>query len=93
MKKSKLSLGLISCLLSVGTLAGCDTLKSSSDGVLLRYTVDGVEGQITADEILNEYYNDSTKYQAIYDTIYSVIARNYFSKDRGEKEYQPGVKV
>ena len=82
MKKSKLSLGLISCLLSVGTLAGCDTLKSSSDGVLLSYTVDGVEGKITADEILGDYYNDSTKYQAIYDTIYSVIARNYFSKDR-----------
>ena len=82
MKKSKLSLGLISCLLSVGTLAGCDTLKSSSDGVLLSYTVDGVEGKITADEILGDYYNDSTKYQAIYDTIYSVIARNYFSADR-----------
>ena len=82
MKKSKLSLGLISCLLSVGTLAGCDTLKSSSDGVLLSYTVDGVEGKITADEILGDYYNDSTKYQAIYDTIYSVIARNYFAKER-----------
>ncbi len=82
MKKSKLSLGLISCLLSVGTLAGCDTLKSSSDGVLLSYTVDGVEGKITADEILGDYYNDSTKYQAIYDTIYSIIARNYFAKDR-----------
>ena len=93
MKKSKLSLGLIACLLSVGTLAGCDKIKSSSDGVLLSYTVDGVKGTITADQILGDYYNDSTKYQAIYDTIYSVIARNYFSKDRGEKEYQPGVKV
>ncbi len=88
MKKSKLSLGLISCLLSVGTLAGCDTLKSSSDGVLLSYTVDGVEGKITADEILGDYYNDSTKYQAIYDTIYSVIARNYFSKERETVTYQ-----
>ena len=92
MKKSKLSLGLISCLLSVGTLAGCDTLKSSSDGVLLSYTVDGVQGKITADEILGDYYNDSTKYQAIYDTIYSVIARNYFSRDRGEVDYH-GTKV
>ncbi len=89
MKKSKLSLGLISCLLAVGTLAGCDTLKSSSDGVLLSYTVDGVEGkiEITADEILEKYYNDSTKYQTIYDTIYSVIARNYFSKDREIVDY------
>ena len=83
MKKSKLSLGLISCLLSVGALAGCDTLKSSSDGVLLRYKIDGVEQEpIKADDILKDYYNDSSKYQAIYDTIYSVIARNYFSKER-----------
>ena len=87
MKKTKLSIGLISCLLSVGTLAGCDTLKSSSNGVLLSYTVDGVEGQITADEILGDYYNDSTKYQAIYDTIYSVIARNYFAQDRETVNY------
>ena len=87
MKKSKLSIGLISCLLSVGTLAGCDTLKSSNDGVLLSYTVDGVEGKITADDILGDYYNDSTKYQAIYDTIYSVIARNYFATDRETVDY------
>ena len=87
MKKTKLSIGLISCLLSVGTLAGCDTLKSSSNGVLLSYTVDGVEGKITADEILGDYYNDSTKYQAIYDTIYSVIARNYFAQDRETVNY------
>lgn len=89
MKKSKLSIGLISCLLSVGTLAGCDTLKSSSDGVLLSYTIDGVEGeqQLTADWVLGEYYNDSSKYQAIYDTIYSVIARNYFAKDRETVDY------
>ena len=82
MKKSKLSISLISCLLSVGTLAGCDNIKSSNDGVLLRYTVDGKEQVIKADEILKDYYNDSTKYQAIYDTIYSVIARNYFTKER-----------
>ena len=87
MKKTKLSIGLISCLLSVGTLAGCDTLKSSNDGVLLSYTVDGVEHKITADDILGDYYNDSTKYQSIYDTIYSVIARNYFSADRETVDY------
>ena len=83
MKKSKLSLGLMACLLSVGSLAGCDKIKSSSDGVLLYYTIDGVkQPPITADQILGDYYNDSTKYQAIFDTIYSVIARNYFAEER-----------
>lgn len=93
MKKSKLSLGLISCLLSVGVLAGCDPVKSSNDGVLLSYTVDGVPGSITADEILGEYYDDSSKYQAIFDTIYSVIIKNYFTKDRETVTYQGQPKV
>ena len=93
MKKSKLSLGLISCLLSVGVLAGCDPVKSSNDGVLLSYTVDGVPGSITADTILSEYYDDSSKYQAIFDTIYSVIVKNYFTKDRETVNYQGQDKV
>lgn len=76
MKKSKLSIGLMSCLLSVGALAGCDnTVKSSNRGVLLSYN--GVE--ITADAILKDYYDDSSKYQAIYDSIYSIIVKNYFN--------------
>lgn len=91
MKKTKLSLGLISCLLSVGVLAGCDPVKSSSDGVLLSYTIEGVSGdpiKITADDVLKEYYDDSSKYQAIFDTIYSVVVKNYFTKDRETVTYQ-----
>ena len=92
MKKSKLSLGLIACLLSVGSLAGCDPVKSSDDGVLLSYTVDGTTKYKVADDILKEYYDDSSKYQAIFDAIFTVIKRNYFSKDRGTKTYN-GVKI
>ena len=90
MKKSKLSLGLVSCLLSVGALAGCDVgIKSSKNGVLFSYTVEGNSEpiEVKADDLLGDYYNDSTKYQAIYDTINSVIVRNYFSKDRGTISY------
>lgn len=91
MKKSKLSLGLIACLLSVGSLAGCDVVKSRDDGVLLSYTVDGGKPiDVKADDILKEYYDDSSKYQAIFDTIYSVIKVNYFSKDRGTKTLPDG---
>lgn len=89
MKKTKLSLSLIACLLSVGALAGCDKkIKSSSDGVLLTYTVDGKEYKVTADDILGKYYDDSTKYSAIYDTIYSVIVKNYFTKDIEEVTFE-----
>ena len=81
MKNTKLSVGLIACLLSVGGLAGCSKVKSSSDGVLLTYTVDGQEHKITADQILEKSYDDSSKYQAIYDVIYSVLVKNYFNRE------------
>ena len=81
MKNTKLSVSLIACLLSVGGLAGCSKVKSSSDGVLLTYTVDGQEHEITADEILEKSYDDSSKYQAIYDVIYSVLVKNYFNHE------------
>ena len=92
MKKSKLSLGLISCLLAVGALAGCNEVKSSKNGVLMRYSVNDNDKpiEITADEILKEYYDDSSKYQAIFDTINSVIVRNYFA-DNHTKEYLGGT--
>lgn len=78
MKKSRISIGLMSCLLSVGALAGCNKqLVSSKDGVIFTYN----DQEITADDLLTKYYDDSTKYQSIYDTIYSLIVQNYFSKD------------
>ena len=81
MKNTKLTVGLIACLLSVGGLAGCDKVKASNDGVLLTYTVDGQEHKITADQILEKSYDDSSKYQAIYDVIYSVLVKNYFNRE------------
>ena len=81
MKNTKLSVGLIACLLSVGGLAGCSKVRSSSDGVLLTYKVDGKEYPITAKDILEKSYDDSSKYQAIYDIIYSVLVKNYFNHD------------
>ena len=96
MKNTKLSIGLIACLLSIGGLAGCEKrVKSSKDGVLLTYTVDGVEQPpITAADILAKSYDDSTKYQAIYDIIYSVLVKNYFNYSNKVEYYygeQPAI--
>lgn len=82
MNKSKLSIGLMAGLLSVGVLSGCKNkdVKSSKDGVLLTYVDEnGKKQTITAEGLLDEYYNDSSKYQSIYDTIYSIVVRNYFN--------------
>ncbi len=87
MKNTKLTVGLIACLLSVGGLAGCSKVKSSSDGVLLIYKIDGVEHQIDADWILEKSYDDSSKYQSIFDVIYSALVKNYFTKEATVKYY------
>jgi hypothetical protein len=89
MKKSKLSLGLIACLLSVGSLAGCDQVRSSKDGALLSYSIEGGKTEyVYAQDILKDYYDDSSKYKAIFDTIYSVIAKNYFTKVRSPEGFK-----
>lgn len=78
MKKSKLSIGLMTCLLSVGSLAGCDSLvKSSNKGVLI--SINGKE--IRADGLLEEYFEDTANYDSIYSTIKSLVVRNYFNVD------------
>lgn len=78
MKKSKLSIGLMTCLLSVGSLAGCDNLvKSSNKGVLI--SINGKE--IRADGLLEEYFEDTANYDSIYSTIKSLVVRNYFNVD------------
>ena len=89
MKKSKLSIGLVACLLSVGVLSGCKNkeVKSSKDGVLLTYVDEkGVKQTIKAGDLLDEYINDSTKYQSIYDTVRSIVVKNYFNFTETDKD-------
>ena len=83
MNKSKLAVGLMTAVLSVGALAGCDnTVKYSSDGTILTYKDgNGQDHKVTADDLFIDYYNDSTKYQSIFDSIYSIVVKNYFTID------------
>ena len=87
MKNTKLTVGLIACLLSVGGLAGCSEVRSSSDGVLLTYKVGDETHKISADDILENAYDDSSKYQSIFDIIYSVLVKNYFKREATVKYY------
>lgn len=86
MKKSKLAIGLLTAVMCCGALASCDNypVKYSKDGVILRYKDKASDEwvSIKADELLVDYYDDSSKYQSIFDAIYSIVVRNYFnSKD------------
>ncbi|MBQ0009243.1 MAG: peptidylprolyl isomerase [Firmicutes bacterium] len=83
MKKTKLALGLMTAMLTAGTLAGCDnTVKYSADGKIISYKLKDSDSDptvIKADDLLNDYYKDSSKFQSIFDAINSIVVRNYFN--------------
>ncbi len=82
MKKSKLAIGLMTAILTTGALAGCDnTVKYASDGKIITYKIkesDNDPTVIKADDLLEDYYKDSSKFQSIFDAINSIVVRNYF---------------
>lgn len=88
MNKSKLAVGLMTLFLTGGVLASCDSketreinkVRYSNDGTILTYTDEsGEKTVIKADDLFVDYYSDSSKYQSIFDSIYSIVVRNYFS--------------
>lgn len=83
MKKSKLTVGIMTAILAAGTLAGCDnTVKYNAEGKIITYQVgDNDPVDVKADDLLEDYYKDSSKFQSIFDAINSIVVRNYFSKD------------
>ena len=57
MKKSKISLALVTSLLSLAGLAGCNEVTYSDKGYILTYKDStGAEQHYTADELFGSYY-------------------------------------
>lgn len=81
MKKSKLAIGLMSALLSVGGLAACSDVSYSEEGVILTYTgADGSVIKYTADDLLSDEFKNSENYQTVFDAVYKIIIKNYFTE-------------
>ncbi len=87
MKKSKLAIGIMTAMLTAGTLAGCDNVvKYSADGKIITYSGGEIQiDPVTADGLLEDYYHDSSKFQSIFDAINSIVVRNYFEHDEPVK--------
>ena len=85
MKKTKLAIGLMTAMLTAGALVGCDnTVKYADDGKIITYKLkddDSDPTVIKADDLLDDYYKDSSKFQSIFDAINSIVVRNYFESD------------
>ena len=82
MKKSKLTLGLVTGLVSIGALAACNEV-TYSDGVVLEYTdASGAVITLTAEEFFGEQYSTSVA-STDFDSVQEVLIRKYFESGSG----------
>ena len=89
MKKSKLSVGLVTGLVASFALAGCGSVKAK-DGFLLSYKgYDGQTYQIVTEKMYQEYRKDSKVISTFYDKVLEVMNRDLFQsgKFQGTKSY------
>lgn len=89
MKKSKLSLGLVTGFVASLALAGCGSVKAK-DNSLLTYTgYDGTKYDIVTEKMYQEYRKDSKVISTFYDKVLEVLIRDLFSSDAysGSKSY------
>lgn len=93
MKKSKLTLGLVTGILAAGVLAGCDVTKSN-DGYILDYTTSSGETlHYSANDLFDSYLSESSSISTIFDNIYKLVVRNYFKVEpAGKDKYDDIVK-
>ena len=78
MKKKKLTLGLVTSLLSIGALAACNEV-TYSDGDILHYTdAQGTVTKITAEEIFGNQRSSGVA-STDFDKVYEVLIRNYYT--------------
>ena len=91
MKKSKLTLGLLTALLSVGALAACNEV-TASDGVVLEYTdAQGNVTKITSKDIFADQRSSSVA-STDFDKVYEVLIRSYYTQGAG-KQYLAELQV
>lgn len=86
MKKSKLTLGIMASLVTVMSLVACsNNPRWGSDGNVVTLTnPDGTQTNIKADQIFDEYTHEVSGTKTMFDTVYELIVRNYFTQD-GQK--------
>ena len=89
MKKSKLSLGLVTGFVASLALAGCGSVKAK-DNSLLTYTgYDGTSYEIVTEKMYQEYRKDSKVISTFYDKVLEVLIRDLFKSGNysGSKSY------
>lgn len=94
MKKNKISLFLVSGLVSLAALTACSGSPIaeptySKEGNILTYTdSSGNKLNYTAEDLFGSYFDQSSSISTMFDSVYKLIVRNYFkSEAKGIAKY------
>lgn len=87
MKKSKLTLGLVTSIVSIGALAACNEV-TYADGVVLEYTdAQGNTLKFTAEELFGEQKSTGVA-STDFDNVYEVLIRKYYQSGDGQSSLE-----
>ena len=85
MKKSKLSLGLVTSFVAALALAGCSDVKAADNSLLTFKGYDGSVYDIATDKMYDEYRKDNSVISTFYDKVLEVLIRDRFQAGLGEE--------
>ena len=81
MKKSKLSIGLVTSFIATIGLAGCNELKESKTALVTFTDYNGEEVEVINDKFYEKYRKTTNGISKFYDQILETLIRNEFSKE------------
>ena len=81
MKKSKLSIGLVTSFIATIALASCNQLKADEKALVTFTDYNGKEIEVINDDFYAKYRNTTSGITKFYDQILEVLIRNEFKKE------------
>lgn len=92
MRKGNKAISLVLTTLSVISLASCD-VTSNSEGKILTYTYNGESLNVSTNDIINKYLDESRgdHAKAIYDALYELVVRASFEEGGTLSAYKTAV--
>ena len=94
MKKSKLSIGLVTSFIAAMALSACSSsaVKSNKTNLVTGKGYDDEELSVLTDEIYDDYARSSSGISKYYDQVMEVLIRHAFKKDQTGTSLLEGVK-
>ena len=94
MKKSKLSIGLVTSFIAAMALSACSSsaVKSNKTNLVTGKGYDDEELSVLTDEIYDDYARSSSGISKYYDQVMEVLIRHAFKKDQKGENLLNGVK-